>query len=54
VPIPPKKPPHQTVKNNCIGNCINNVIQPMNTGLIDNLTTAAGIVFSCKGRKRLW
>jgi hypothetical protein len=29
------------------------VIQPMNTGLIDNLTTPAGIVLSSKGRKAM-
>ena len=45
-----KKPPHQTVKNNCIGSCVTNVIQPTNTGLIDNLTTPADIVLSCEGR----
>ena len=30
--IPPKNTPHHTVKNNCNGNCIRNVIQPMKTG----------------------
>src|SRR6516162_4799062 len=40
---PPKKPPAHNVKNNCIGNCSNSVIQPTKTGLAVNATLSLAI-----------